>query len=131
MSDCVFCKIIVWEIPSAKIWEDEDFIAILDAFPSCKWQTLVMPKKHIWSDISIMSDDQYSRFFLAVKQVMILLKKSCRVEKVWVVVEGLAVAHAHIKLYPFRGWKSFEDGFTWTVMADMNKLKIIAEEIKK
>lgn len=33
MSDCVFCKIIAGEIPSVKIWEDDDVFAFLDIHP--------------------------------------------------------------------------------------------------
>jgi histidine triad (HIT) family protein len=35
MSECVFCKIIAGEIPAVKIWENDSFIAFLDAFPAC------------------------------------------------------------------------------------------------
>lgn len=45
--DCVFCKIIEGEIPSHKIYEDENMIAILDANPVSKGHTLVIPKKHV------------------------------------------------------------------------------------
>lgn len=45
--DCVFCKIINGEIPSHKIYEDADMIAILDANPVSRGHTLVIPKKHV------------------------------------------------------------------------------------
>ncbi len=45
--DCVFCKIIEGEIPSYKVYEDENMIAILDANPVSKGHTLVIPKKHV------------------------------------------------------------------------------------
>jgi histidine triad (HIT) family protein len=45
--DCVFCKIIEGEIPSHKVYEDENMIAILDANPVSNGHTLVIPKKHV------------------------------------------------------------------------------------
>lgn len=45
--DCVFCKIINGQIPSHKVYEDENMIAILDANPVSKGHTLVIPKKHV------------------------------------------------------------------------------------
>jgi len=45
--DCVFCKIIEEEIPSHKVYEDENMVAILDANPVSKGHTLVIPKKHV------------------------------------------------------------------------------------
>lgn len=49
MSDCIFCKIIDEEIPSHKVYEDENVIAFLDANPSSKGHTLVVPKNHVES----------------------------------------------------------------------------------
>jgi histidine triad (HIT) family protein len=42
----VFCKIIDGEIPSVKVYEDDDVLAILDISQTTKGHTLVMPKKH-------------------------------------------------------------------------------------
>ena len=75
MQDCIFCKIVAGEIPSVKIWENENFIALLDAFPACKAQTLVLPKKHYDSDIFILDTDSYISLMLATKEVVALLKK--------------------------------------------------------
>lgn len=131
MADCIFCKIIAGEIPSVKIWEDDDFIAILDVFPVCKGQTLVIPKRHYDSDIFLMDNDIYTQFMLATKKVVTIMKHWLWVEKIGMVVEWLQVPHAHVKLYPFREWKSFEWWLTSHTMADMNELQNIADQIKK
>ena len=129
MSDCIFCKIVAGEIPSVKIWEDDQFVALLDAFPACKGQTLVLPKRHYDADIFLMGNDMYTQLMLATKEVVSLLKKWCWVDKVWLVVEWLQVPHAHIKLYPFRWGKSFEWWFTGHTLADMNELQKLADHI--
>lgn len=77
-----------------------------------------------------MPDDQYSRFLLAVKKVVTLLKKWLQVERIWIIVEGMQVDHAHIKLYPFRGGKSFQWGYTGSEMAKLEDLQNLAEKIK-
>lgn len=46
MSDCLFCKIVAGEIPSSKVYEDEDVLAFLDLHPLAQGHTLVIPKKH-------------------------------------------------------------------------------------
>ena len=46
MSDCIFCKIIAGDIPSATIYENDEFKAILDRFPSNEGHVLIMPKEH-------------------------------------------------------------------------------------
>lgn len=47
MTDCIFCKIIGGEIPSHKVYEDENTVAFLDTNPTSKGHTLVVPKKHV------------------------------------------------------------------------------------
>ena len=44
--DCIFCKIISKEIPTKILYEDDDTISFLDAFPVAKGHTLVIPKAH-------------------------------------------------------------------------------------
>ena len=43
---CIFCKIISKEIPAKILYEDDDTISFLDAFPVAKGHTLVIPKEH-------------------------------------------------------------------------------------
>lgn len=148
MKNCVFCKIVLGEFDSAKIWEDEEFLAILDLNPNTKGMTLIMPKKHYNSYVVDMPEGVYSRYFIAVKKAAKLLEKSLEVKRVALVMEGLGVNHAHIKLYPIHGLKdTFEEiwakekvffdkypGYISTILGpkkDLNELKKLAEEIKK
>jgi len=102
MEECVFCKIIKGEIDSAKIWENNEFLAILDIAPVVKGMTIVMPKKHYSSRIFEMSEPAYKDFLLAVKKTANLLKQKFNAKRVFMIVEGLDVNHAHIKLYPIQ-----------------------------
>lgn len=56
MSDCIFCKIIQGEIPSAKVYEDENLLAFLDITQVTPGHTLVIPKKHV-QDIYAYDDE--------------------------------------------------------------------------
>lgn len=47
--DCLFCKIIAGQIPSPRVYEDEQFICIRDIRPQASKHFLVMPKKHVAS----------------------------------------------------------------------------------
>ena len=44
--NCIFCKIANGEIPSATVYEDDDFRAILDLGPASNGHTLILPKNH-------------------------------------------------------------------------------------
>ena len=58
MKDCLFCKIIAGEIPSAKVYEDENVYAFRDINPMAPTHVLVVPKAHVASlaDIGGVSD---------------------------------------------------------------------------
>jgi len=101
--NCIFCKISMGEIPAYKIWEDDEFFAILDIFPNTKGMTLVIPKQHYDSYAFEMPNDVYSRFLLASKKVGILLDEKLGVMRTALVMEGMGVNHAHAKLYPLHG----------------------------
>ena len=105
MTNCIFCKIIKGEIDCIKIWENKKFIAILDIYPNTKGMTLVIPKKHLGSDIFEISRKEYLDLMLATKEVAKLLEKKLPVKRVSMVAEGMGVNHLHIKLYPLHGLK--------------------------
>ena len=101
MSDCIFCKIANNESPCFKIWENDDFMAFLDIMPNVKWQTLLIPKKHYDSDLFQIDDEKfYWKLMMATKEVIDMLKKSLKVQRVWMIMEGMWVNHLHLKLYP-------------------------------
>ncbi len=47
MENCIFCKIIAGEIPSKKVYEDEQVLAFDDIAPQAPVHTLVIPKRHV------------------------------------------------------------------------------------
>ncbi|MGV8934267.1 MAG: HIT domain-containing protein [Gallionellaceae bacterium] len=47
MNDCIFCKIVKGEIPSKKVYEDEDAFAFHDINPAAPVHLLLIPKLHI------------------------------------------------------------------------------------
>jgi histidine triad (HIT) family protein len=47
MSDCIFCKIAEGEIPSQKVYEDEEVFAFRDLHPQAPKHVLIIPKRHI------------------------------------------------------------------------------------
>lgn len=103
MDGCIFCKIAGGEIPGARFWEDEDHVALLDINPNTKGMALVVPKKHFPSYAFDMADPEYSKLMLAAKKVALLLDKKLGVHRTALVMEGMGIDHAHVKLYPLHG----------------------------
>ena len=44
--DCIFCKLANGEIPTATLYEDDEFRVILDQGPATKGHALILPKQH-------------------------------------------------------------------------------------
>ena len=55
--ECIFCKIIAGDIPSAKVYEDDNMYAFKDINPEAPCHVLVIPKKHIASVDEINADN--------------------------------------------------------------------------
>ena len=58
MEDCIFCKIINGEIPSKKVYEDDEIYAFEDINPAAPIHILVIPKKHITSLAYLEKEDE-------------------------------------------------------------------------
>ena len=56
-ADCIFCKIIKGEIPSNKLYEDDDLLAFWDINPEAPKHFLVIPKKHISGPGELAAED--------------------------------------------------------------------------
>jgi histidine triad (HIT) family protein len=100
MEDCVFCQIVSGKRPAIKIWEDEKFLAMLDIFPNTPGMTVVLSKNHYDSYLNDMKEEVRGQFMIAARKVCELLDRSLGTERTAIVMEGLGVNHAHLKLYP-------------------------------
>lgn len=117
----IFTKIVRGEIPSHKVYEDDNYLAFLDVFPLQKGHTLVIPKKEV-DYIFDLEDDLLTGLNLVSKKVAKAITKAIPCERIGTAVIGLEVPHAHIHLIPINK------------MADMDftneKLKLSQEELK-
>lgn len=57
MENCIFCKIANGEIPSTKLYEDDDMVIIKDLNPQAPVHLLLIPKKHYANIIEMSNDD--------------------------------------------------------------------------
>jgi len=71
MTDCIFCKIIAGEIPSQKVYEDENIYAFRDIAPQAPVHILVVPKEHIESAAKLEADTAHmaAQCFEAIAEI--------------------------------------------------------------
>lgn len=106
MPDCIFCKIVKKEIPCAKAYEDEEFLAFLDIQPVADGHMLIIPKKHVvWMQDA--PDEMISQIFILTKKLMLAIKNGIGCDYVQVSVVGKDVPHFHVHLIP----RYLNDGF--------------------
>ncbi len=101
---CVFCKIVNGEIPSYKIYEDDDYLAILDISQTTLGHTLVMPKKH-YPNMLEMPLEEYEKLMgvtqeLAKKVTDKLNANGCNIVINSNEVAGQTVMHTHVHIIP-------------------------------
>lgn len=104
MTECIFCKLINGEIPSAKIYEDDHVFAFMDIMPLTKGHVLVIPKEHKES-IYDLSEDQASNLFKVVPHLANVLKESYHPAGMNILNNngapaGQSVFHFHLHLIP-------------------------------
>ena len=129
--DCVFCKIVKGEIPCEKIYEDEDVLVFLDAFPFMKGQTLIIPKQHLAPWLFGLNEEIYTKLMLIAKRIAKAMDESFDCAKVGMMVEGLEVDHVHIKMFPLgeRGFK--ESRKILDPLPSKEEMKEISEKIRE
>jgi histidine triad (HIT) family protein len=104
MDNCIFCKIIAGEIPSATIYENDEFKVILDRFPSNEGHVLIMPKNHC-ANIFEADPEMAGRLFALAVKVAKAMKETLGFENMNIVqnngpVAGQTVNHLHVHLIP-------------------------------
>lgn len=58
MTDCIFCRIAQGEIPSTKVYEDDQVLAFRDLDPQAPEHVLIIPKKHLVSVLDFAEEDR-------------------------------------------------------------------------
>ena len=132
MDNCVFCKIINNEIPSAKVYEDDLVLAFLDLGPINYGHALVIPKEHHESSATI-PENVAGRMFRVGSRIGVALKRKLDYDAFNLhladgTAAGQVVMHAHLHVGP----RGVEDGFRWNWRQQKypeNKMQEIAAEI--
>ncbi len=107
MDDCLLCKLIKAEIPVYKIYEDDKFVAVLDAFPHIPGQTVVIFKEHIPSNFSSAPSEALSEIVVLGQKIAQAIEKALKMDRTVQITEGMHVDHFHIKLFPVPDEKNY------------------------
>ena len=118
----IFSKIILGEIPSYKIAENDKFFAFLDIFPMVKGHVLVIPKTEV-DKFFDLPDECLAEMLAFAKPIAKAIEKAFACNRCGLEVIGLDVPHAHMHLLPINS----ADDLNFT----RKKLKLNAGELKE
>lgn len=128
--DCIFCKIANGDIPSATLYEDEDFRVILDLGPATKGHALILPKEH-YPNLYELSDETAAKALVLAKKMAKQLTEILKCDGFNIVQNngvcaGQTVFHFHIHLIP--RYENDQVGLTWTpgTLTEEDKAQILA-----
>jgi histidine triad (HIT) family protein len=130
--NCVFCDVIQRAVPSHVIYEDEDFIAILDKYPISIGHTLVMPKKH-FGRVQDISQKEFCAMYARVHALNALITSRLGASASHISINDGAAAnqlipHLHVHIIP----RSENDsaGFTARKLVRAEEMDQIREKLK-
>ena len=115
MENCIFCKLAGGEIPTASLYEDEDFRVILDANPAAKGHALIIPKEH-YANLYELDDELAGKVLVLAKKMITKLTDILGCDGYNIVqnngeAAGQTVFHFHMHLIP--RFKDDGVGVTW------------------
>lgn len=104
MNDCIFCKIAKGEIPSATVYEDDDFRAIMDISPASEGHMIILPKEHA-ANVYELSDATASKIYVLAKKLATALKDELDCDGINILqnngeAAGQTVFHLHMHIIP-------------------------------
>lgn len=129
--NCIFCKIANGEVPSATIYEDEDFRAILDLGPASKGHALLLPKEH-YADLFALPDETAEKVLPVAKKIVSRMKDVLGCDGYNLVQNngecaGQTVFHFHMHMIP--RYKDDKVGLGWKMgeLSDADRDEILAK----
>ena len=127
--DCIFCKIAAGEIPSATLYEDDDFRVILDLGPASKGHALIIPKEH-YRNLYDLEDEKAAKVLPLAKRMIRKLTDVLGCDGYNIVQNneecaGQTVFHFHVHMIP--RYKGVKVGLGWHMgeLTDADKNEIL------
>lgn len=130
--DNIFAKIVRGEIPAAKIFEDDEVVAFMDAFPQAKGHCLVISKTSQARNLLDVEPEVLSAMTAAVQKLTRAVRAALKPDGIVVTQfngapAGQTIFHLHFHIIP--RWEGVPVGRHGEGMADAGELKELAQQI--
>jgi len=131
--DCIFCKIIAGEIPSFKLFEDENTLAFMDINPASTGHALVIPKEHA-ADVYSVSEAAISQTVKTAKMIAVAVDRTLNPDGLNLLqcngpAAAQSVMHFHMHVLPRRAGDELK--LNWGLEpGNMDAIGELAERIR-
>jgi len=131
--DNIFAKILRGDMPSVKVWEDDDVLAFMDVFPQSEGHVLVVSKTSTARNILEIEPEALARLTAAVQRTARAVEKALKPEGLSLMqfngdAGGQTVFHLHFHIVPRWADRPMK-GHGHAPMADAEQLKTLAQKI--
>jgi histidine triad (HIT) family protein len=128
----IFCKLVNNEIPSLRVYEDDDTVSFMELNPSAPGHVMVILKRH-GNNILEYSQDELGKLMGSVQKVAAKLEKALGPDSLTIGInhkERRGVPHLHVHLIP--RWENDKGGIIQSVVTHKPKesREVIAEKIR-
>ena len=139
MENCIFCKLANGEIPTATLYEDDEFRVILDVGPATKGHALILPKHH-YDNLYEIPDEVAARAMILAKKMAKILTSALHCDGLNLVqnngeAAGQTVFHFHMHLIPrYKDDHTGIAGWTQETLDEKTKteiLKAVQEQLEQ
>jgi diadenosine tetraphosphate (Ap4A) HIT family hydrolase len=101
--DCLFCRIISGDEKSWKIYEDDNHVAFLTPFPNTPGFTVLVTKEHFDSNVLRFPEERFLEMMKTARKLAHHLDERLGTKRTGLIIEGMGINHAHVKLIPMHG----------------------------
>ncbi|OJU54642.1 MAG: HIT family protein [Brevundimonas sp. 67-6] len=131
--DNIFAKILRGDMPSVKVWEDDDVLAFMDVFPQSEGHVLVVSKTSTARNILEIEPETLAKLTAAVQRTARAVEKALKPEGLSLMqfngdAGGQTVFHLHFHIVPRWADRPMK-GHGYAPMADAEQLKALAQKI--
>lgn len=128
MQKCRFCDIVNGS-KDFILWENNNFMLLLNTIPCKEGHCLLIPKQHVES-IFDLSDRSYNELFSLIKKFEKSICKATGAKRLGLILTGFEIPHAHIHLVPLHGSNELFDP-SLSKKANPSELTKIQEKLKE
>jgi len=132
MKDCLFCRIVLGELPAHTVYEDDVVLAFLDIYPKTKGHTLVIPKKHA-TDVYDIGADTLAHIAKAAQRIALAFERALAPAGVNLLQSSRPAAQQEVLHFHMHVIPRYEDGqnIRFATTYDVQDFEKISGDIAK